>query len=100
MSLNQGSLFASSSRPSNEAPDPSLKKMEGSSSFIPLSLRDGFLMEGETVMILRKMAYQALKKNNYPLLKKCVDFEISLKKGEVCPSLLTKTALLLMFSKP
>lgn len=91
--MNQSSLFGTSHSQKQSSDTPKTVK-NTTSSFVPLSLKDGFLIEDDTILILRKIAYQAMKNNQYDLLQKCIHLEISFKKGHYDPALISKTALL------
>ncbi len=92
--MNQSSLFGASFNNAKESPSAPKTIKDTTSSFVPLSLKDGFLIEDDTILILRKISYQAMKRYQYPLLKKCIDLEIAFKKGYYHPALISKMALL------
>ena len=60
--MNQSSLFGTSHSQKQSSDTPKTVK-NTTSSFVPLSLKDGFLIEDDTILILRKIAYQAMKNN-------------------------------------
>lgn len=90
--LNQSSLFGSKK---SVSPTQSSKDA-APSSYAPLTLRDGFLLQKETVMVLRKASYLLTRLEKCQLLKQIVKLEILLKQGKLDPSILTYEGLLIL----
>lgn len=88
--LNQSSLFGSK----KSVALTKASQAHTQSSYAPLTLRDGFLLPKESVMVLRKASYLLTRFDKYQSLKKIVQLEILVKKGMIDPALLTREGLL------
>ncbi len=88
--LNQSILFGSKKSVLSTQPS----QADIPSSYSPLTLRDGFLLQKETVMALRKASYLLMRLEKYYLLKHIVKLEMLLKQGKIDPSLVTREVLL------
>lgn len=88
--FNQSSLFGSK----KSVASIKASQADTQSSYASLTLRDGFLLPKESVMVLRKASYLLTRFDKYQSLKKIVQLEILVKKGMIDPALLTREGLL------